>query len=572
MSIAATCPHCGHSNSVPERFAGQRGRCSQCGDVFEIATGTPPPTPVATTTAPVKQPALKDIESPPTTSSHLRHQRAKLSSNSVVYLLLACGVVLGVGLLIIVATTFATAETEVVDVAPNALRQNPAVTPTPTRKESEELKKPEPVSRQERSSWVSSAKPSKGEASVAEDLTKVDPDALEEDAARKQLARSIGADPTVDAGDKPDEPYRLTKRRPVEGRPDVPAVAGVARPAPADRFAGLPDPTCEVCRGRGMVPLDPPTQFVFYDELGDRDPKALAGCRHCPKCQADKDAELLNREALARLPFIDQRHKYWQEVAARPIIRAQTPRITIFSQLSATETRRVAQSIAKATAHLESITRSLDLVQNNPDDCELVILATRNDYLRVIDKFEESGEFGGRDWTLARQLSGFTQNSNLSVSFKASVPAPQHAVNSAGMLLINRSTNYKGGDWLRVGFSAYLEYTIFKMNAVTWADYELTDFNIDNNWRLALRQLLTQRRIRPWDEMSSMQLRNYGAAEHISAFGMVRFLIETDRKGFLDFIQAISEGTETQAALESGYGVDLPTLEKRWTNWISRGR
>ena len=89
---------------------------------------------------------------------------------------------------------------------------------------------------------------------------------------------------------------------------------------------------------------------------------------------------------------------------------------------------------------------------------------------------------------------------------------------------------------------------------------------------MALRQLVANRRIRQWTEMFELKLRDYFAAEQITAFGMTTFLVESNPKAFLDFIKQVALGTKTADALALAYGKDVNALDQDWLKWIARQR
>jgi len=202
-----------------------------------------------------------------------------------------------------------------------------------------------------------------------------------------------------------------------------------------------------------------------------------------------------------------------------------------------------------------------------------LILPIRHDIGQLLDKLEQSGEFGFRDWELVRQTLGFAYGSRRAFTYRSpKTPTPQYIVNQAAMLMIKRATNQRAEDWLSVGFAGYCENVVFKTNIVTWHEYQLEDFRIGPNWRMALRQLVANRRIRQWTEMFELKLRDYFAAEQITAFGMTTFLVESNPKAFLDFIKQVALGTKTADALALAYGKDVNALDQDWLKWIARQR
>jgi hypothetical protein len=354
---------------------------------------------------------------------------------------------------------------------------------------------------------------------------------------------------------KPEKAAPKTVGKKVE--PKKPAAKGPP-PATAD---------CEVCRGRGLVPLKKPQPYVWME--GQPVPKGALAVRemYCPNCKPDADnAELAAAEDV-RLKTAMDVHLEWEKKTSWQLVRAETRRTALHSQLPPNDTQRVALALESMNQHIEGLTGSLELTQTTPANCNVIILAGQPNYLQFVNLLKADPVFGParQDWSLVGQVAGTWVKDTIFYRYSPEGPPPEHqGIVLVASYQIRGATNYKDPPWLNVGYCAYCENTVLKANRVTSLEYALTNLRIDPDWSLAVRRLAAAGGLKPWNDMFPKLLRDYQAEDHLTAYAMVAFLIQYKPQKFLEFVKETKGGLGSAEALEKAYGEKVPELQQKW--------
>ena len=354
---------------------------------------------------------------------------------------------------------------------------------------------------------------------------------------------------------KPDKAAPKTGGKKME--PKKPAAKGPP-PATAD---------CEVCRGRGLVPLKNPQPYVWME--GQPVPKGALAVReqYCPNCKPDAaNAEFAAAEDL-RLKTAMEVHVDWEKKTNWPLVRAENRRAALHSQLPPTDTQRVALALEAMNQHIEGLTGSLELTSTTPANCNIIILFQKPNYLQFVNLLKADPVFGParQDWSLVGEVAGTWVKDTIFYRYSPEGPPPEHqGVALMAAFQIRTACGYKDPPWLNVGYSAYCENMTLKANRVNSLEYALNNLQIDPDWSLAVRRLAAAGGLKPWNDMFPKLLRDYQAEDHLTAYTMVAFLIQYKPQKFLDFIKETKSGLGSAEALEKAYGETVPQLQQRW--------
>lgn len=376
--------------------------------------------------------------------------------------------------------------------------------------------------------------------------------------------------PEIPAAEKP-EPSKPAKTPPEKSKPAKAAPKTAAQKADAKKLAAKgPAPAtadCDVCRGRGLVPLKKPQPYVWME--GQPVPKGANAVReqYCPNCKPDADnAELAAAEDL-RLKTAMDVHLDWEKKTSWQLVRAETRRATIHSQLPPNETQRVALAIEAMNQHIEGLTGSLELTNTTPANCNIIVLFQKPNYLQFVNLLKADPVLGPsrQDWSLVGEVAGSWVKDTIFYRYVPDGPPPDHqAIALLSSFQIRTATGYKDPAWLNVGYATYCENATLKANRVTSLEYAINNLQIDPDWSQAVHRLAAAGGLKPWNDMFPKILRDYQAEDHLTAYAMVSFLIQYKPQKFLDFIKEIKGGLGAAEALEKAYGEKVPELQQRW--------
>lgn len=358
------------------------------------------------------------------------------------------------------------------------------------------------------------------------------------------------------------------KTTPKTGSKKVEPKKGVAKgppPATAD---------CEVCRAQGLVPLKNPQPYVWME--GQPVPKGATAVREqfCPNCKPDADnAELAAAEDL-RLKTAMDVHLGWEKKTNWQLVRAETRRAALHSQLPPADTQRVALALEAMSQHIEGLTGSIELTNTTPANCNVIILFQKPNYTQFVNLLKVDPVLGParQDWSLVGEVAGSWVKDTIFYRYSPEGPPPEHqAIALVSSYQIRSATSYKDPAWLNVGYASYCENATLKANRVNSIEYVLNNLQIDADWSLAVRRLAAAGALKPWNDMFPKILRDYQAEDHLTAYAMVSFLIQYKPRKFLDFVKEIKGGLGAAESLEKAYGEKVPELQQRWVRALGGG-
>lgn len=421
----------------------------------------------------------------------------------------------------------------------------PPADPAPSEPEPEPTPVPEPVP-------VPPAPPEQDHTKV--DVIKLLP-------TPKPEPKPAPADPKAKSSGKEKSPGK-SKTRPKRPQDEdqVPEV-----------MAGPPDPACATCRGLGKVPFSPFRPYVAIEGMAAPKPDLLLPGRYCPKCQKGKDdKDGLEAEA-ARLKTGQEKHAAWEQKTTWQLVLVQTHLASIHAQLPPPEARNVGVAVEALAKHLEDVTGSLELCVTRPDDCELIILWEKQNYLRFLKLMEpEWGAGMGNNWALLPELAGSTVGpTSFFRQLEKGSPPPAHmAVSMLAKQQLARATGGRVPEWLREGFGAYGENAVLGKNLVHSIDYQIQNHQLNPDWSIEMRRLAATNQLRSWARMFILPLRDYGPPDYVTSFSMTAFLLRTEPQKFLDLVRALRDGKDSPTALAECYGKPVEQLQQAWLQWV----
>lgn len=359
------------------------------------------------------------------------------------------------------------------------------------------------------------------------------------------------------------------KAAPKTGPKKVEPKKGVAKgppPATAD---------CEVCRALGLVPLKNPQPYVWME--GQPVPKGVQAVREqfCPNCKPDADNGQLAAIEDVRLKTAMEVHLDWEKKTNWQLVRAETRRAALHSQLPPVDTQRVALALEAMNQHIEGLTGSIELTSTSPANCNVIILFQKPNYTQFVNLLKVDPVLGParQDWSLVGEVAGSWVKDTIFYRYTPEGPPPEHqAIALVSSYQIRGATSYKDPAWLNVGYASYCENATLHANRVNSLEYALNNLQIDPDWSLAVRRLAAAGGLRPWNDMFPKILRDYQAEDHLTAYAMVSFLIQYKPRKFLDFVKEIKAGLGAAEALEKAYGEKVPELQQRWVKALGGGR
>ncbi|MFN0017197.1 MAG: hypothetical protein ACKVP0_02995 [Pirellulaceae bacterium] len=375
--------------------------------------------------------------------------------------------------------------------------------------------------------------------------------------------------PAAEKPETPEEPAKAPtkeKTKPAKTTPKTGSKKGDTK-KPAAKGPPPATADCEVCRGQGLVPLKNPQPYFWME--GQPAPKGANAVREqfCPNCKPDGDnAQLAAAEDL-RLKTAMDVHLNWEKKTNWQLVRAETRRATLHSQLPPADTQRVALALEAMTSHLEGLTGSVELTATNPANCNVIILFQKPNYTQFVNLLKVDPVFGPsrQDWSLVGEVAGSWVKDSIFYRYSPEGPPPDHqAIALVSSYQIRSATGYKDPAWLNVGYASYCENATLHANRVNSIEYALNNLQIDADWSLAVRRLAAAGGLKPWNDMFPKILRDYQAEDHLTAYAMVSFLIQYKPRKFLDFVKEIKGGLGAAEALEKSYGEKVPELQQRW--------
>ena len=377
-----------------------------------------------------------------------------------------------------------------------------------------------------------------------------------------ELKKQLGFNTPPSENRQPSQPVNSDPKTPVTLPKNTGPAKVAAAPIPA--APGV----CPSCGGMGAVPIIPQRPYVHIgvDKL-DASSGESVPWRYCPKCQADKDAKALIEAEKNRMAAAVATHQHWEQLTHAKLTYAETRHITIRSTMPESDVRAVAQAIEQLTGQLETITLSTALTQTRPDTDELLIAWDQIGYAAMINALAQQDP--NQNWAMVQAASGVllphkaVMNANHGIGFSVK----NMALYRFGELAIMQATDNKAPTWLHYGFASYCENLSLKKNMVYSFNYDKTEQRLSDNWDLEIKKYGAQGKFKPWAQVFNMQPIGMSAADYLTSYSIVCFMMSTDSKLFPKFVLAIKEGLDTKTAMERTYGMEMAKIQEMWGKW-----
>jgi hypothetical protein len=346
-----------------------------------------------------------------------------------------------------------------------------------------------------------------------------------------------------------------------------------AAPAAEEQPADLPvapDKNCGTCYGIGFIPHSPHRPYVHIEGQPAPNPAAAVPWRHCNKCQKErKPQELIDAET-QRLKEAMSGHLRWENRTGWPMLRMETRHVTIHGQLPPEVAVRQGQAANELVAYLQRRTRGVVLTQTRPDTHEILFCWDEPQWMRMIQICQGLPEFR-QDWALVSQTAGYSnaQSSVVRAREGKGVPPEHHTVSDLARASMYHSTDYQARTWLSIGFAYYCERAILKKNLLHYIEYEPNAQRLGENWNQEVKKYAQQRKLRLWNDLLELPLRDYDPPDHLGIYMMVAYLFEADPIRFTRMVQMIGRGIDDKAAMEAAYEKTIDELQTGCAKWIA---
>lgn len=326
---------------------------------------------------------------------------------------------------------------------------------------------------------------------------------------------------------------------------------------------------------RELLPIKPFKPYICVEGEPEPDPaNAVHAMLSRESVKAGYDPQVLIEEAKQRLAKARQKHLAWEQKLGFQLLRVETHFATIHSQLPAARTRQIAAAIETMGSGLQDGSKSLELTVSRPDTFDLIILKDEKTYLAFLQKMKADWQPGfGDEWALLKEVNSVSVPGTAVFYYRpAPAPPPEHsAIYQTAGEQIRQITKGNSPHWLRIGFSAVCEYAVLGQNRVQAVDYQKTDLPLTPDWGQALIRLAQASRLRPWRDLFISSVQDWEVTDHVSAFGVVGFLMKSNPYQFRQFLKQIANETDEFTALKDTYGKLVPALQQDWVQWIRRG-
>jgi hypothetical protein len=128
--------------------------------------------------------------------------------------------------------------------------------------------------------------------------------------------------------------------------------------------------------------------------------------------------------------------------------------------------------------------------------------------------------------------------------------------------MLGRATEYRADAWLRIAFSYHCEQALLRQNEHTWGSVYRDGESPDaKSWDREVRKLAAADRIRGWEDMFPLALKDWDAREHFCGYAMVKYLMREDPERFVSMCRRIRGGRSSKEAIEGAYRKKLVELE-----------
>ncbi len=345
---------------------------------------------------------------------------------------------------------------------------------------------------------------------------------------------------------------------------------------------GPPDPDCETCSGSGIVPRPGMRPLVHVYNRGKKKvdldktvySQPIADC--CPNCQAGKDPRTLNElHELAEEEALEK-HKQWEKDFGQALLRVDTHYLTIRSQLSKTDTVKVARGLEKFESLMQKQLGTMAISNHRRGRDEFFLMDGKKNYQDFV-RLIESRDTTRRDWKLLYETVSFSrQNIICCYQHVKTSPIVGHAIYASAVEQINRVIGFSSAPWLHCGFASYYEAAVTKQNISFMAGYRyekgkqipnLRNVTVDaKSWNKVIRQAAKQDKLIAWDEIFVRKPGDYEPLHDIQAKSMVAFLLRDPQK-FLRLTELFQD-KGPRDALSEAYEMSCDELEAAWVKWL----
>src|SRR5579862_426459 len=335
----------------------------------------------------------------------------------------------------------------------------------------------------------------------------------------------------------------------------------------------VPDTSCKVCMGLGIVPNLP--YKAYYKVIGETPPSPdyQPPWKTCAACQKNTDSKWITEDMKFRQKAAQERHAQFEEKAGKKMALILTPYVAIHSTLPPGTNRTIAMKLEKLMDILQTNSKSMVLSNTRPDSDDIVLLNDDKSFLTYLDHtFDE--KLQGDQKALMKKGTGWG-HFHFSLA-KTNVPnatpdsQASQAVYNMGGLLIKSATDDKAKAWLVEGFQCYCENaTLGTNNNYSFVYEPNTKVKFGKNWNADIKTYAVKGQLKPWDQIFSFNLEGMKALDYLSCYSVVSCLIKSDARLFDKMVQFIREGDDSATAIEKAYGLKIADMQNKWAAWAA---
>ena len=340
-----------------------------------------------------------------------------------------------------------------------------------------------------------------------------------------------------------------------------------------------PNPKCKLCGGLGKTPYNPRRPAIFVEGGTQSAARALIPWQFCRKCQKakNKDKKLIRdlaEKETRRLEAIALTNRTWEGRLNGGLIAAASRHASLHVQASSQVGQKQALAAEATAAYLQKMTKSLALTPTRPEQCVMVIVKDTQSYIQLLNVCKKLPEFKRVvNWDLSSQLASF--GNGRTTVFDAGkfqgTPIEHFTVSCVAMRQISMLTANRASDWLTVGFAYQTEDAVLRNGVrMSYVRYMKNATPLSPNWSGEIKKYAAARKLREWNDVFRLSLRDYQPVDHLAAYSMAAFLMRGDAKRFVAMSKAIAEGKNDAQAIEAAYEMPIAKLQEQWIVWLNR--
>jgi hypothetical protein len=323
-------------------------------------------------------------------------------------------------------------------------------------------------------------------------------------------------------------------------------------------------PACEACSGLRIVPVQPFQPFVM---VADGKPyETIAPWKPCPKCSAGVAEKAATDELSACLEKAIEVKATWSERTGVELKLVATPYLALYTQARPQEIRDYALMAEKLAGHLQTLTGSMTLTRTRAGQDGIILLNENKACRRLIEEMAKLHP--GEGWENCKDNSGgVDQHIAFSNLTRSGATADHHVVYLFGQILMYEATDNKAPPWLREGFAAYSERTLFNQNLYASFSYKENQPKLEPHWPRAMRTAFQKGERVSLGGVLSLDMASASSTDYLCCFSVVSYLLEAHPKEFVRFVLLLRAGEMPRKALETAYGKSLDDLNAEWRKW-----